>query len=69
MDRGYPVPEVPCAEEGCMASFKSHRHGQIQAHKNGWFHSRAEQVSWCPEHVPEWVAGWRAKKQREQGDQ
>lgn len=34
----------------------------MAADKAGWFHSKAEECAWCPEHVPDWVPAWRAKQ-------
>lgn len=28
---------------------------------DGWFHKK-DGDSWCPEHIPAWVAAWRAKR-------
>jgi hypothetical protein len=55
---------VFCAmkDEGCTASHPSGRWGNQKAADEGWFASKAEGVSYCPLHVPEWVPAWRAKQ-------
>lgn len=54
---------VHCAkreELGCQASFPGSKHAQMRARAEGWFFSRREDAAYCPEHVPAWVAEWRA---------
>lgn len=55
---------VFCAvrDKGCTASHPSGRWGTIAADSAGWFHSKAEECAYCPEHVPDWVPAWRAKQ-------
>lgn len=55
---------VFCArrDDGCTASHPSGKWGTMAADKAGWFHSKAEECAYCPEHVPDWVSGWRAKQ-------
>ncbi len=48
---------VQCA--GCSLSFPGSKHGKIRAQREGWFFSR-DNIAYCPAHVPEWVAAWRA---------
>lgn len=50
-----------CAEPGCTAAHKSDRWNNSKAQKLGWFMQRNGD-SWCPDHVPEWVAQWREEK-------
>lgn len=45
---------------GCGRSFKRHRWGNIQAHNEGWFEQK-DGTAYCPDHVPDWVAGWRRR--------
>jgi hypothetical protein len=47
-----------CAAEGCPLSFPTHRWGKTRAHDEGWFEQK-DGTAWCPDHVPEWVEGWR----------
>lgn len=54
---------VTCAQEGCENKHPNHYWGNVKAHDEGWFASRQEHKSWCPEHVPEWVPEWRARQQ------
>lgn len=50
-----------CSFPDCKATYKANKWGQIKAHDAGWFFQKDGQ-GFCPEHVPEWVAGWRAGK-------
>ena len=50
---------VSCSQADCDATVKNHRWGKIKA--EGWFFQRDGQA-WCPTHVPEWVAEWRANR-------
>jgi hypothetical protein len=56
---------VRCAREGCEAAHPGGKWGTMKADREGWFHSYQEEKAYCPDHVPEWVAGWRAKKAAE----
>lgn len=51
---------VFCQHEGCMANHADHAWGHIKA--DGWFHSRDGTQAFCPQHLPDWVAGWRAQQ-------
>jgi hypothetical protein len=53
-----------CARPGCDAWFPNHYWGKVKAHSAGWFGSAQTQTYWCPDHNPEWVAAWRAKKEK-----
>lgn len=58
---------VYCARRedlGCQASYPGSKHAAIRAGQEGWFRSRKTGEAFCPEHVPDWVAGWRAKAVR-----
>jgi hypothetical protein len=63
---GYAADHpVYCARRedlGCQASHPGSRWDSMKADKAGWFHSRAEECAWCPEHVPDWVPAWRARQ-------
>lgn len=50
-----------CADPGCERTRAAHRWGSIKAHDAGWFELK-DGTTWCPEHTPDWVAGWRARK-------
>ena len=53
-----------CAEPLCENKIEDHAWGYIKSSgENGWFH-QFNGDSWCPEHIPEWVAGWRERKNR-----
>lgn len=60
-DHTHEAPLKYCAKKGCKASFKDHHWGAVEATDKGWFHQRNGD-SWCPEHHPEWVAEWRARR-------
>lgn len=52
-----------CSETDCAATIKDHYWSKV---KSGWFFSMQEPgKQWCPEHIPEWVAAWRAKRNGE----
>lgn len=51
-----------CEEETCETFIKDHAWGKIKA--EGWFIKKDNTV-WCPEHIPEWVADWRKRRDRE----
>jgi hypothetical protein len=55
--------QMKCAHESCTATFEAHRWGKTRAQSSGWFLQRDNVTAWCPEHIPEWVATWRALKQ------
>ncbi|AOZ64930.1 hypothetical protein SEA_OLYMPICHELADO_65 [Streptomyces phage OlympicHelado] len=52
-----------CSNAECPKSFPNHKHGTIGAHQDGWFLQRNGDA-WCPDHIPDWVAEWRAKKNK-----
>lgn len=54
----YRVTEEHCSHEVCAATIPGHAWGHI---KSGWFFQR-DGTQYCPEHTPEWVAEWRARK-------
>lgn len=55
----YEVGDVSCADKHCNKTIKNHRWGKIKADQ--WFHQK-DGTSWCPDHIPEWVTEWRAKR-------
>lgn len=55
-----------CPKEGCENKFPAHKHGKIQAQKDGWFF-RKNGMYYCPVHVPHELKEWRERKQREKG--
>ena len=55
------VETVPCASEGCLRGIKNHYWAKVQGQSDGWFLQK-DGTAWCPEHNPDWVAEWRAKK-------
>lgn len=52
---------------GCTASFPGSKFAAIKAGADGWFFSRETDEAYCPPHVPEWVAAWRARKAAARG--
>lgn len=50
-----------CDGPDCANSFKLTHWDSKRAQTDGWFLQKNGDV-WCPEHVPEWVAEWRAKQ-------
>jgi hypothetical protein len=52
-------------EGGCSLMCPHNMWGQIKAHPD-WFFGR-DGKAFCPDHLPEWVPGWRARK-KEQTD-
>jgi len=57
----YDVGDIPCSQEGCTETVRNHYWGRV---KSGWFFQKTGEA-WCPEHTPEWVASWRARKEAE----
>lgn len=52
---------VYCSEAACESNHPCGKWGDIKALNDGWFAMQNGTV-FCPDHVPEWVAGWRAKR-------
>lgn len=53
---------IVCDAQPCEAKIKNHRWGKIKA--AGWFFYRRDglhDTALCPDHVPAWVDGWRAR--------
>ena len=53
--------KVQCDHEGCATQINNHRWGKTKAGSEGWFFQK-DGKSWCPDHTPDWVAAWRARK-------
>lgn len=55
---------VTCLRDGCPASFPGSKWDTMQAQREGWFFPKEHNGvrGWCPEHLPEWVAEWRARQ-------
>jgi hypothetical protein len=57
-----------CRQPECTATYGAHKWGKIRAHSEGWFFpDDAEPGGWCPDHLPEWVPDWRARKSAARG--
>lgn len=52
---------IKCAHPECESTMKSHAWSVIKT--VGWFHQK-DGKSFCPDHTPNWVHEWRAKKAR-----
>lgn len=50
-----------CSEPSCLHNVSMHYWGKVTASNAGWFFQRTGEA-WCPEHVPEWVTEWRARR-------
>lgn len=50
-----------CCVPGCSNTHKADRWNTSKAQALGWFFQKNGQA-WCPEHTPDWVAEWRARK-------
>lgn len=57
-----PLTECAVGQEACGRSFRNTgRHAKIRARDDGWFEQR-DGTWWCPDHIPDWVASWQARK-------
>lgn len=56
-------PLARCLRPQCRATVQGFRWARIQAAREGWFFPK-DQVpdGWCPDHLPDWVPAWRARK-------
>lgn len=52
---------ITCSHEGCDEKVANHHWGKVKA--VGWFFGRMDDKSYCPKHLPDWVATWRLKQQ------
>lgn len=59
------VQPKKCSKEECSKTFTPHLWGTREAQRAGWFLQRNGDA-WCPEHNPDWVAAWRAKRNGEE---
>jgi hypothetical protein len=50
---------------GCTASHPGGKWAAVKADADGWFHSKAEDQAYCPDHIPDWVSAWRARQKVE----
>lgn len=53
---------VTCMKDECekTLTYGNHRWDKIRG-ESGWFLQRTGE-NWCPDHHPEWVTEWRARK-------
>lgn len=61
---GHPVYCARREDLGCKASHPGSRWDAVKADGAGWFHGKAEEQAYCPEHVPGWVPAWRARQRQ-----
>ena len=52
---------ISCSHGGCDQQRPDHQWGS-RGKYSGWFVQK-DGTSWCPDHVPDWVEEWRAKRQ------
>jgi hypothetical protein len=57
----FPVALHTCKHDGCKRTCVNNYHENIRSGEEGWFFQRNGDA-WCPDHNPEWVIEWRAKK-------
>jgi hypothetical protein len=55
------IKPTKCSKEECQKSYIRDHWGTKQANREGWFLQRNGDA-WCPDHNPDWVAEWRAKR-------
>lgn len=55
----YDPSDWVCCIPGCNTRHKKNRWATSNAGKTGWFFQKDGSV-YCPDHVPDWVAAWRA---------
>lgn len=53
-----------CNESSCDRKTKTDKFNKIRAAEQGWFFQKDGSI-WCPDHVPGWVASWRAKQEND----
>lgn len=59
MAEGFDVGYRVCSHKDCDHQVKNHAWGMIKA--DGWLFQKNGD-SWCPDHLPDWYAGWSRKK-------
>jgi hypothetical protein len=62
----HPVYCARRKDLNCQASHPGSRWDAMKADREGWFHSKAEEAAYCPDHVPDWVSAWREKQKARQ---
>jgi len=55
-----------CSGKKCTASVPGAKWARIKATKQGWIFLKNGE-SYCPEHLPEWVEGWRLRRAAREG--
>ena len=56
-DKAYALIKCTC----CNATAKNNYWSKMRASKQGWFFRR-NGACYCPDHLPEWLEEWRAKR-------
>lgn len=59
MYRGIAI--IKCAN--CDRTVKDHYWGRVKAHDTGWLIQK-NGTAYCPDHLPDWVEGWRKDRER-----
>jgi len=54
------VDKVVCSDPACGQTHSDGQWGKIKAGAEGWFFQK-DGNAWCPAHIPDWVAEWRAR--------
>lgn len=52
---------VKCAGDDCPNETETDHWTSKKRQREGWFFQRNGDV-WCPDHTPEWVEEWRARR-------
>jgi hypothetical protein len=53
-----------CNQKACNKKTKTDKFNAIRAREAGWFFQKDGSI-WCPDHVPDWVASWREKNDKQ----
>ena len=61
MAHRHPSYKAACSKPNCESDYFPDKWGKIEAVNLGWFLQRNGDA-WCPKHIPDWVAEWRARK-------
>jgi hypothetical protein len=61
----YDAVYAVCSNPSCGKNFKVSHWDTKKAQRDGWFLQK-DGSKWCPQHIPSWVAEWRAKQKENQ---
>lgn len=65
MPERYHIEPKKCSRDGCTKSYTPHHWGAKRAESEGWFLQKNGDA-WCPDHNPDWVAAWRARRKKKE---